>query len=246
MCARFTPRGLFAGRIAAKVFFVGVTVAILTSIVRSSNRPSPPSSGYYAEPTVTARSTASPTVPVLRPFAGSPSVASVASPVSSPDRPVPSPWPMASPSPDRVVVPIVVQRDPPTVKYEPPQRWEYMQWDFTPIYRLGDDEPSGRKPTYHHPEENEGRQRRREDPPQRAQGISKESHGSTSSARPSSARTSSDRTVERRTEPTPTDGGHTTSGRPTHSADSKSSPTPGKPVPGDRPPRKDEKRESRR
>ncbi len=130
MYARFTPRGLFAGRIAAKVFLVGAAVAILTSIVRSSNHSSStPSSGYYqapsAEPAIAARSTVSPVAPVVRPFANSPSVASVASPVvPSSARPAPSPWPLASVSAERVVVPIAIERDPPPVKYEQPQRWE--------------------------------------------------------------------------------------------------------------------------
>jgi hypothetical protein len=178
--------------------------------------------------------------------------------VPTPDRPVQSPRPMASPSIDRVVVPVVVQRDPPPVKYEQPQRWEYTQWDLRPIYpperpaghrmepmQAEREQPSDRRRA-NYEGESEGWQGRREDPPQRAQGISKESHASTSSARSSSARTSSSHTGERRTEPAPADDSHTTSGRPTHSADSKPSPTQGKPVPGDHPPRKDEKRESRR
>src|SRR6266536_6475891 len=134
MYARFTPRGRSAGRVAAKV--VASAVATLTSIIR---RPASVPNGYYqappAEPAVTARSPASPVIPVLRPFASSSSVASVTSPVVLPsDRPAQSPWPIASPSPDRVVVPVIVERNPPPVKYEQPQRWEYTQWDLTPIY----------------------------------------------------------------------------------------------------------------
>jgi hypothetical protein len=263
MYARFTPRGLFAGRIAAKVFLVGAAVAILASIVRSSNHSSStPSSGYYqapsAEPAVTARSPTSPVAPILRPFASSSSDTSPVVPTS--DRPAQSPFPMASPNLDRVVVPVVIQRDPPPMRYEQPQRWEYTQWDLRPIYRTDSPEPvRGLKPERpavrrteptpreseqpsdrrqaDHPDDNKG-QRRRDDPPQRAQGVSKESHGSTSSARPSSARTSSGRMGERRAEPAPNDGDHTTSGRPTHSTDSKPSPTQGKPELGDRSPRK--------